>query len=95
MFCAIISPVQVATCPVVPELALCFSASLPVEAPVHSFQLFWDDSVIHYPCSSGIVCLEGGFWLWPLHFLEGLSHCYHLLCRDEHCAEFGSRVCTA
>ena len=69
MFIAVISPVQVATCPVVPELDLCFSVSEPVEATVHCLQLFWDDGVIHYSCSSGIVCLEGRFWLWLLHFL--------------------------
>ena len=69
MFCAVISPVQVATCPVVPELALCFSASDPVEATVHCLQIFWDDGVIDYSCSGGIVRLEGVFWLWPLHLL--------------------------
>ena len=69
MFCAVISPVQVSTCPVVSELALGFSASDPVEASVHCLQLFWDDGVIDYSCSGGIVRMEGGFWMWPLHFL--------------------------
>ena len=69
MFCAVISPVQVATFPVVPELALCFSESEPVEATVHCLQIFWDDGVIYHSCSGVIVCLEGGFWLWPLNFL--------------------------
>ena len=48
MFCAVISPVQVSTCPVVSELALGFSASEPVEASVHCLQLCWDDGVIHH-----------------------------------------------
>ena len=39
MFGAIISPVQVSTCPVVSKLALGLSASEPVEAPVHGRQI--------------------------------------------------------
>ena len=69
MFCAVISPVQVSTCPVVSELALGLSASEPVEASVHGLHLFWDNGVIRHTCSDGVVCLEGGFWLWKLHFL--------------------------
>ena len=60
MFCAVISPVQVSTCPVVSELALGFSASEPVEASVHCIQLFWDDGVIRHTCSGGVICREGG-----------------------------------
>ena len=85
MFCAIISLVQVSICPVLSELALGFSASDPVEASVHCLQLSWNDGVIHHTCSGGVVCLEGGFWLWPLYFLESLPHCFHLLRGDEHC----------
>ena len=69
MFGAVIYPVQVSTCPVVSKLALGLSASEPVEALVHCIQLSWNDGVIHNTCSGGVVCLEGIFWLWTLHFL--------------------------
>ena len=60
-FVAIISPVQVSTCPVVSKLALGFSAPEPVEAAVHCRDFSWDNSIIHHTCSGGVVCLEGGF----------------------------------
>ena len=69
MFGAIIYSVQVSTCPVVSKLALGFSASETVEVAVHCLQLFWNDGVILHTRSGGFFCLEGGFWMWPLHFL--------------------------
>ena len=59
MFGAIISPVQVSTCPVVSKLTLGFSASDPVEVAVHCLQFSWNNSIIHHTCSGGFVCLEG------------------------------------
>ena len=85
MFGAITPPVQVSTCPVVSKLALGFSASEPVEAAVHCFEFSGNDGIIHHTCSGRVVCLEGGFWLWPFHFLQSLPHCHHLLRCDEHC----------
>ena len=79
MFGAIISPVQVLTCPVVSKLALVFSASEPVEAAIHCVKFSWNDSIIYHTCSGGVVCLEGVFWLWPFHFSQSLSHLHHFL----------------
>ena len=59
MFGAIISPVQVSTCPVLSELALNFSASEPVEAAFHFLEFSWNDGVIYHSCSGGVVYLEG------------------------------------
>ena len=69
MFFAVISPVQVSTCPVVSELALGFSASEPVEVSVHCLQISWDDDVMHHTCSGGVVCLEGGILAEATSFL--------------------------
>ena len=69
VFGAIISPVQVSTYPIVSKLALGFSASEPVEVAVHCLEFSGSDVIIHHTCSGGVVCMEGGFWLWPLHLL--------------------------
>ena len=67
---------------------LSFSVSEPLEAAVHCLEFSGGNSIIDYACSGGVVCLDGGFWMGPFHFLQCLSHFQHLLSCYEKWPEF-------
>ena len=69
-------------------MTLSFSTSEPVEAAVHCLKFPGHNSIIDYTCCSGVVCLDGWFWLGPFHFFHCVSHCHHFLSCDEKCPQF-------
>ena len=70
-FSDIVSIVTIFRTPVDEELVLANPVLDPVEAHVDGFSGLVLDTVVGEANRSGVVNLDGGCWLWVVHFGEG------------------------
>ena len=70
VFCAAITPVELAGCQVVPELSLAGSTSEPVQSHVHALGLSRYNGVVDDAAVGGVLDLNGCWFSWPTHFDE-------------------------
>ena len=88
VFCEVIGKVFVARAPVYAKLTLLDSIADPVKAHVDGFRATLLNCVIDDSSSTGIVNLDGGWWLRPTKFFESSSDGHGVLGMVEACSNF-------
>jgi hypothetical protein len=83
VFGVIISPVFGTSIPVVTKLVLRCAALKPPEAHIHHLGPVGHNCFVGNTDRSGVISLDGSFWLWPSHSNEGLPVGNHFSCRDK------------
>ncbi len=68
--------------PVKAELALGSTASEPMEMHPDHLDPALNDCVLDESGGSGIVSLDGRWWLFPTHFFERIAQGDHFACCD-------------
>ena len=71
MFGEIICEVVRPLLPVNAILSLANTIAYPIETHVDSAGTSLLNRVVGYSMCDGVVCLDGGCWLWPTHFNKG------------------------
>jgi hypothetical protein len=72
VFGVVVSPVFIASIPVVMELVLGGVATEPPEAHIHYFGPAGHNRFAGNSCGGCVICLDRAFWLRPSHRDEGL-----------------------
>ena len=89
LFCAIIGKIVGTRIPKEPELNLSFTAAEPVVLHVHGFGFSLNDGVISNTNCSGVITLDGRFWMRPTHLNKGLTNLDYGFGEDEEAISFG------
>ncbi len=88
VFGVVVSPVLVASIPVVSKLVLRGPAAEPSKTHIQHLAPTRNNSVVNNPCSCGVVGLDGALGLGPSHINEGLAVWNHFACSDEEGSKF-------
>ena len=80
MFREIIPFVVFSGFPINLELPLSYTVADPIKSHVNCFGSFLFHCVVDYALGTGIVCLDGGCWLWVAQENEALSEGASVLC---------------
>jgi hypothetical protein len=88
VFGVIIGPVFGTSIPVISKLVLRCAATKPPKAHIHHLSPAGHNRFVGNTNGSGVISLDGRFWLWPSHGNEGLPVGNHFSCSNEKGCKF-------